>query len=130
MKITCYIACSQDGFIASTDGSVAFLDQFNEIADQCEHCSFHDFIQLIDSVVIGRITYKQMVGFGDLPYQNKKTFVVGSKAVSTHHENIIFLSNIYLSIGAKPMEEWTVHRVSGQELINLADMSGNNTNDL
>lgn len=34
--------------------------------------------------------------------------------------------DFYLSIGAKPMEEWTVHRVSGQELINLADIADSN----
>lgn len=29
--------------------------------------------------------------------------------------------DFYLSLGAQPMDEWTLYRVSGDTLINLAD---------
>ena len=54
-KVILYIAQSLDGYIATKDGDVAWLDKFNADADY----GFNEFIQGIDTVVQGNTTYQQ-----------------------------------------------------------------------
>lgn len=53
IQIKGYIATSADGYIATPDGSVAFLAPFQSI-----DCGYDDFIQDIDIVIMGRKTYE------------------------------------------------------------------------
>ena len=72
-----YVAASLDGFIATADGGVAWLDPFNE-AD----FGYETFLSEIGTVVLGRATYDQVRGFGDWPYRGKQGYVVTSTALS------------------------------------------------
>ena len=76
MKLRVYIAVSMDGYVASSDGSVAGLDSF-----QGE--GYDDFIQQIDAIVIGRTTSEQALGFGDWPYKGKNNFVLTSRPIES-----------------------------------------------
>ena len=73
------MALSADGYVADRDGGVDFLDPFHTdeaVAD------YGAFIKTIDTVVMGRMTYDQIVGFGvPWPYQGKRAIVVTSRAV-------------------------------------------------
>jgi dihydrofolate reductase len=72
-KIILYIAQSLDGFISTTDGGVAWLDQFNNTGDDL---GYTNFIKSIDVNIQGANTYKQVLGF-DIPYPySGKTFVL------------------------------------------------------
>ncbi|MCT9976873.1 hypothetical protein M2R48_00795 [Acinetobacter sp. I-MWF] len=74
IQIKGYIATSADGYIATLDGSVAFLAPFQSI-----DCGYDDFIQDIDIVIMGRKTYEVICSFAEAwPYPNQKGFIVTS----------------------------------------------------
>ena len=72
-----YVAASLDGFIATPNGGVAWLDPFNE-AD----FGYEAFLSEIGTVVLGRTTYEQVLAFGAWPYRGKQGYVVTSTALS------------------------------------------------
>lgn len=53
MKFRVYIAASVDGFVASADGGVKWLDSFHAP----EKYGFDLFIQQVDAIVMGRKTF-------------------------------------------------------------------------
>jgi dihydrofolate reductase len=72
-KIILYIAQSIDGYISTTDGSVSWLDDFNNTG---EDLGFNKFIDNIDVNIQGSKTYVQVLGF-DVPYPySGKSFVL------------------------------------------------------
>ena len=79
MKFRVYIAVSVDGYVASSDGSVAWLDSFNDE----EGYGYDDLIQQIDAIVIGRTTFDQVLGFGDWPYPGKNVYVLTSRSIES-----------------------------------------------
>ena len=58
-KTTSFIATSLDGYIADSNKSVGWLAGQNESEDMPE--TYSDFIQDIDTVIMGRNTYRQIV---------------------------------------------------------------------
>lgn len=58
-----YAAVSLDGFIAGPDGDVKWLDGYF-IPD----LGFHQFIQRVGGVIIGRKTFDKIASFGKWPY--------------------------------------------------------------
>lgn len=59
-KIIAYIATSADGYIARSDGSVDWLDRPRTAGDY----GMRDFFRSIDTILWGRKTYDQSLGFG------------------------------------------------------------------
>ena len=85
-KTSVYIATSLDGFIARPDGSLDWLDGSgdNETNDHPETQSsgedygFKDFMDRIDSMILGRTTFQQVLKFGEWPYAGKHVIVPSS----------------------------------------------------
>jgi dihydrofolate reductase len=76
MKNIVYIGTSQDGFIATVDGDVDWLNNV-ENPEQSDF-GFQDFMNSIDAVVMGRKTYEKVLSFNcPWPY-SKKVFVLSS----------------------------------------------------
>lgn len=74
-----YMAQSADGYVADRDGGVGFLDPFQ--TDEAGE-DYAAFIKTIETVVMGRRTYDQIVGFGvGWPYEGKRAIVVTSRAL-------------------------------------------------
>jgi dihydrofolate reductase len=83
-----YIATSLDGFIATKDGGIEWLneipnpdngiDLLNDIPnpDQTDY-GYSDFMENIDAIVMGRNTYEKILSFGKWPY-NKPVFVLSN----------------------------------------------------
>lgn len=69
-KIKLYIACSLDGYIAREDGSIDWLTKY-EINPETDY-GYSEFYASIGTVLMGRKTYEQVLGFGDWPYEEKK----------------------------------------------------------
>ncbi len=68
-----YIATSLDGYIATTDGG---LDWLNEIPNpENSDYGFAEFMAGIDALVMGRNTFEKVLTFGVWPY-NKHVFVL------------------------------------------------------
>lgn len=91
-KIVLYIAMTLDGFIAKKDGSVDFLDKYNESG---EDYGYKIFYKSVDSIIIGNTTYRQ---FGEKKefmdyYKDKPIFVFSKKNnVTKNKENISFVN--------------------------------------
>lgn len=71
-----FIATSLDGYIADSEGKIDFLDTFPEI-NQIDS-GYFSFTADIDAMVMGRVTFETVCGFGiDWPYQ-KPVFVLSN----------------------------------------------------
>ncbi len=70
-----YIAASVDGYIATPDGGVEWLEAFSG-AD----FGYDAFFESIDTIVMGRASFDQVLGFGKWPYPGKPSIVL------THRE--------------------------------------------
>lgn len=80
-KIILYIAASLDGYIAEADGSIDFLtgDTSSEVE---AFDSYTQLLERIDTVVLGRTTYDQLVNElspDQYPYEDKTSYII------THH---------------------------------------------
>ncbi|HCP41306.1 MAG TPA: dihydrofolate reductase [Cryomorphaceae bacterium] len=80
--ITLYTAVTLDGYIATTDGNVDFLENPRyQLPD--EDYGYAGFYEGIDVVTMGYNTYKQVINFeGEYPYQGKHS-IVFSRADTT-----------------------------------------------
>ena len=67
-KIILYIATSLDGCIARENGDIDWLPQLSD-------SGYDDFYKSIDTVIMGKKTYDQILAFGAYPYKEKKSFV-------------------------------------------------------
>ena len=72
-RIILYIAASLDGFIAGPDGNVDWLTPFPG-----EEHGYADFIASVDTLIVGRKTYDQMLGFGAWPHSNMRSIILTS----------------------------------------------------
>lgn len=97
-QVILYIATSVDGFIATVDGGVSWLEAFEqdegeeevEQAERREHRDqgddagaggYDEFFERVDCLVMGSTTYEQVLGFGDWPYGEKPTYVVTGRTL-------------------------------------------------
>jgi len=85
-KIIVYIATSLDGYIAREDGSIDWLSESAE-------SRYDKFYKSIDTVIMGKTTYDQILTFGGYPYKDKKSFVF-TTANQTKDENAEFVSDV------------------------------------
>ena len=75
-QIRFFFAASLDGFIADLSGSVKFLDPFHG-----EDHGFHEFFSRIETLVMGRGTYKFVEGYGSWPYRHMRTIVLTHRPI-------------------------------------------------
>jgi dihydrofolate reductase len=84
MRCSVYIAMSLDGFIARRDGSIDWLSIVERAGEDYGYRRFHD---TIDTVIVGRNTYEQVLCFGSWPFAGKRSVVMThSPPVSRHGE--------------------------------------------
>ena len=69
-RFVIYIAMSLDGYIADKDGGVGWLDSF-----ETDEYGYEEFLDSIGSIIVGRVTYEQITGFGQWPYGDIPTLV-------------------------------------------------------
>lgn len=89
-KVVLYIAMSLDGYIADKDGGVAWL--MGDGSDESNQGSYPEFIETVDTVIMGYSTYHQVVT--ELSperwvYPGKTSFVLTHKKLASSEE-IIF----------------------------------------
>jgi dihydrofolate reductase len=83
-KVILFIASSLDGFIARKDGRIDWLpgsdvEGSKEVEDITEEHGYGELMDRIDTLIMGRKTYEQVLTFGDWPYSDKKSYVCTSK---------------------------------------------------
>ena len=69
-----YMALSLDGMIADADGSVEWLNRWDDV-DYCTEA----FMDEVDTLIMGRATYDQVMGFGAWPYAGMRAAVLTSR---------------------------------------------------
>jgi len=90
-RIKLYIACSLDGFIARENGSIDWLTAY-ENSPETDY-GYSEFYSSIGTVLMGRKTYEQVLGFGVWPYGEKKTYVfTRQKEPLSREKNVEFVS--------------------------------------
>jgi dihydrofolate reductase len=75
-----YAASSVDGYLAPSDGSVAWLEAFDEGGIDLGYDSFYGGV---GSIISGRITYEQVLTFGNWPYEGKPVVVLSTREPGT-----------------------------------------------
>lgn len=84
--VTLQLAQTLDGYIARKNGDVDFLDDINDLFKE----NFDKFVKSIDTIIMGRKTYEKMLDFGEIPFNDKKIYVLTSKELYSTQKNIIF----------------------------------------
>lgn len=75
-EIRGFIAATLDGYIASPDGSIDWLEEFGKL-----DYGYDAFIAQIETVVIGRRTYDQVQQLLGWPYEGKRAIIVSHRSV-------------------------------------------------
>lgn len=85
MKISChaFIATSLDGFIASVDGSIDWLEQANVRIPTGEDCGYQSFFKRMDCLILGRKTFETVMKFPQWPYGDKRVIVMSRSGISS-----------------------------------------------
>ncbi len=81
-----YVAMSVDGYIATDTGGVEWLETLPPVEDGYGYPAFYE---TVDSLVMGRGTYDQILTFGEWPYAGKLTWVLTSQPLSPIHPDVI-----------------------------------------
>lgn len=84
-----YVAMSLDGYIATSNGGVDWLSQF-EIAGQ--DYGYADFYGSVDALLMGRHTYEQVLEFGEWPYPGKPCWVLSRQAIAVQPPEVTLTS--------------------------------------
>ena len=86
-KIRVYIASSLDGYVARESGDVDWLPETTE-------SGYDIFYKSVDTVIMGKTTYDQVLTFGDYPYKDKKSLVFTRNSAQNKDENAEFVSDV------------------------------------
>lgn len=73
-KVILYIAASLDGYIATQDGDLKFLES---VEREGEDYGYGKFIKSVDAVILGRKTYDKVLSMGfDFPHAEKESYII------------------------------------------------------
>ncbi|MDX8387495.1 MAG: dihydrofolate reductase family protein [Ghiorsea sp.] len=81
MKVSVYIATSLDGFIAREDGALDWLPGSDGSIDPLlkdEDFGYQNFMDSVDTLVMGRNTFELVISSGFWPYVDKHVIVLSS----------------------------------------------------
>jgi len=85
-QVILFIATSLDGYIARTDGSIDWL-----FTDQ--DYGYTAFSAGVDTIIMGRKTYEQVLTFGEFPYAGKECFVFSRNPARGSDDRVVFLDD-------------------------------------
>lgn len=82
LKASAYFVASLDGYIARPDGSIDWLNEASAVIPEGEDCGFQTFMDSVDTLVMGRKTFEQVLAFGQWAYGETPVVVMSSNPVS------------------------------------------------
>ena len=85
IKASVFIATSLDGFIARADGGLDWLTGVQSASPEQDY-GYREFMDAVDTIVVGRNTFELVLTFDTWPYSGKNVVVLSSKprAVPPH----------------------------------------------
>lgn len=92
-SIKLYIATTLDGYIAKLDGNLDWLHNLPN-PNQSDF-GYSEFLNSIDTLIMGRKTYEAIIGFGvEWPYRYCRTYIVSqNKELAISSPNTHLLNN-------------------------------------
>jgi dihydrofolate reductase len=81
-KLILYIATSQDGFLADSQGGIDWLPQ-PKTAEDLDIVGYNLLMQRIDIILIGSRSYQQIMTFGEWAWPDKHTYVFTSRCLTS-----------------------------------------------
>jgi dihydrofolate reductase len=78
IKASVFIATSLDGFIARSDGDLDWLTAAQSASTEQDY-GYQEFMDTVDTIVLGRNTFELVSTFDSWPYSGKKVVVLSSK---------------------------------------------------
>lgn len=78
-KVSVFIATSLDGYIARPDGSIDWLTQAQSLVPAGEDCGYAAFMNTVDAVVMGRMTFDHVSTFDPWPFEGRRVEVMTSQ---------------------------------------------------
>lgn len=88
-----FIATSEDGFIAKEDGDVEWLNEQQQKFPEGNDGGFGNFMKSVDSMIMGRKTFDQVLSFGPemWPYGETAVFVLsrGTVVIPEHLKSTV-----------------------------------------
>jgi dihydrofolate reductase len=72
-KFILYIACSIDGFIATNNHDISFLQS---VEKEGEDYGYTKFIETVDTLILGRKTYEKVIEMGYSYHPDKEVYVI------------------------------------------------------
>ncbi len=94
IKASVSIATSLDGFIARANGDLDWLTEAQSASTEQDY-GYQEFMDTVDTIVVGRNTFELVLTFDTWPYSGKKVVVLSSipSAVPPHLvDNVEWLS--------------------------------------
>ncbi len=111
-NVVLYIATTLDGYIAGPSGEIDWL--FHD-----QDYGYTEFLSSVDTLIMGRRTYKVTRSFGPWPNGDRKTFVFSRSQQPVTDENIVFVTpdvpQFINDLKQKPEKE--VWLVGGREVV-------------
>ena len=89
-KVTLYVAASLDGFIARPDGAIDWLPVPGSGAD-AEDYGCAAFMETVDTLLMGRKTYEQVLTLGPWSYGGRRCLVFSGKRAGERDEHAEFI---------------------------------------
>lgn len=116
-KVILYIAISLDGYIARENSDISWLSVVEKTG---EDYGYSEFIEGIDTVIMGRKTYEKVMSFGiEFPHSDKKCYVL-SRTKTGEDENVEYYSDTLekLITNLKNTEGKDIFIDGGAEVVN------------
>lgn len=79
-QVVYYVAVSLDGFIATADGGVEWLEPFQASGSDY---GYDEFFSGVDALIMGSRTYEQTLTFGPSPYNGKRVLVLSARELQS-----------------------------------------------
>jgi dihydrofolate reductase len=117
-KLILYIACSVDGYIAKPGDDLSFLKR---VEQEGEDYGYFDFVNQVDTVIVGRNTYQWILDQGmEYPHKDKTCFII-TRTPQESIDNIHFytgdLEELVNQIKAKPGKD--IYCDGGAQVVRL-----------
>ncbi len=117
-KLILYIAMSLDGFIATENGNLDFL---SIVENGDEDYGYNQFVNSVDTVILGRKTYDKVLTLVDeFPHQDKDVYVItrqNQEAKNNIHFYTDDLQTLVNKLKSEPGKN--IYCDGGAEIVNL-----------